>query len=261
MIDIHTHVLPGVDDGPGNFVESLEMLKVGMRDGIHGVVCTSHVLNRLTPDIEQTFQEKFRKLKELVADEGLGISLWLGSEIMCTASFDLRSPIATINNNGKYLLIELPMGQLPAGVDEVFFNLSLEGIVPILAHPARNAVIQQRPRLVHEFINRGVLMQINSGSVTGVFGKKARQTALLLLEHNLVHLVASDCHSVVSRPMHLRKCHGFIQNKFGSDLARDLFFTNPSKAVAGEDIDIREPVVPSKKSFLSRLFKTRENRS
>jgi len=257
MIDIHAHLLPGVDDGPGNFVESIEMLKSGLSDGIHGVVCTSHVLDKLSPDIEKKYQEKFNTLKEMAAKEGLGISLWLGSEIMCDASFDLKSPIATINNNGKYLLIELPMGQMPSEIGEIFFRITLEGITPILAHPARNAVIIQKPNVVYEFVNRGVLMQINSGSITGAFGRRVKETAFLLLKHNLVHFVASDCHGVVSRPMSLKKSYREIEDSFGREMADELFITNPSKAVAGKEIQIRDPMPVSRKKGIFSFFKKR----
>ncbi len=258
MIDIHAHVLPGVDDGPGNFYESLEILRGGILEGIHGVVCTSHVMENLTPELEKKFMEKFLKLKELAAKEGLGISLWLASELMSTANFDFHSPIATFNNNGKYLLIELPMAQMPSGVGEIFFQLNLEGIHPILAHPERNTVIMQKPQVIYEFINRGVLMQINSGSITGVFGKRPKDTAMLMLEHNLVHFVASDCHNPASRPMSLKRSFSVVQDKFGKKRAEDLFIKNPAKAVAGEEIDIGEPMPVKKRpgGFLS-LFRQR----
>ncbi|MCD6117820.1 hypothetical protein J7K93_12450 [bacterium] len=258
MIDIHTHLLPGVDDGPGNFNESLEILRGGVLEGIHGVVCTSHVLENLTPELEKKYIEKFLKLKELAAKEGLGISLWLASEIMSTANFDFHSPIATFNNNGKYLLIEFPMAHMPSDVGEIFFNLNLEGVHPILAHPERNAVIMQKPQVVYEFINRGVLMQINSGSIAGAFGRRPRETAMLMLEHNLVHFVASDCHNPASRPMSLKKSFSIINDKFGKERAENLFMKNPAKAVAGEEIDIGDPQpVKSRQGGFLSLFRKR----
>jgi protein-tyrosine phosphatase len=236
MIDIHTHVLPHVDDGPQSWKESLAMLQKGAEDGIRGVVCTSHVLDRLDARIENTFIEKFKELRGKVAEAPFHISLWLGSEIHCNAAFSPKSRLATFNGKGKYLLIELPLNGIPKNAEGVFFQLSLGGIVPILAHPERNGQIQQRPAVAFEFVNRGLLIQINSGSLTGRFGKTVRKTAFELIDHQLVHFVASDCHDTRNRPCNLSRAYAVVAKQWGEEMAVQMFKTNPYKAVIGEDI-------------------------
>jgi protein-tyrosine phosphatase len=242
VIDIHAHILPGVDDGPVSWGESLAMIRQGIEDGIRGVVCTSHVLDRLDEGVEKEFIQKFEELKRKIKKEGMKISLWLGAEIHCHVQFELRSPVATFNGHGKYALIELPLGQIPQDAGDLFFKLSVEGVTPILAHPERNTVILQRPRVAYEYVRRGVLLQINAGSVTGNFGKRVKRVALAMLDHQMVHFVASDCHSPGSRPMVLSKAYKVITHRWGKEIAEKLFRENPYKAVIGEEISSPPPL-------------------
>jgi len=148
MIDIHTHILPQIDDGPMDWVESLNLIKQGMRDGIRGAICTSHVLNRLDEELEGKILYKFDQLKSILNREKMDFDLWLGSEIHCNAQFNVLSKIATLNSNQKYLLIELPLGEIPMDVGEKLFQLSLDKISPILAHPERNSMILLKPQFL-----------------------------------------------------------------------------------------------------------------
>jgi protein-tyrosine phosphatase len=236
MIDIHAHILPGIDDGPFDFNQSLEMLRKGVKDGIRGVVCTSHVLNRLDGEIEKKFIETFKKLEYQVKMNKISISLWLGSEIHCHASFDKKSRLTTLNGNGKYILLELPMMEVPRDSRELFFDLILKGFTPILAHPERNLTIQKNPEIANDFVQRGVLLQVNSGSLTGMFGRKVKQTAFKMMQQQIVHFIASDCHNTKSRPLALKRAYSAVARKWGEDTARLLFQVNPYKAVIGEEI-------------------------
>ena len=264
MIDIHAHILPGVDDGPRDWQESLAILQRGRADGIRGVVCTSHVLDRLDAEVERTLIQKFKALEKIVQENGLDIRLWLGSEIHSQTKFDLTSKVATVNGNGKYLLFELPLGELPQDVGDILFHISMEGVTPILAHPERNVVIIRRPETAFDFVRRGVLLQLNAGSITGDFGKKVKGIATLLLDHRCVHFVASDCHSVRNRPMVLSKAYHVVERRWGRETAERLFRSNPYKAVMGEEIVSQTPVVyAERKSRAGRIFGARliKNRS
>ncbi len=256
MIDIHAHVLPGIDDGPSDLEGSMELIRQGYRDGIRGVVCTSHVLDELTDETERIFRNKFRQLQARIKEEALPVTLWLGSEIHCQTIFDPARPLATLNGNGKYLLIELPLSHLPSQAREILFNLSMKGITPILAHPERNGAILENTRLAWEFVRQGVLLQINAGSITGRFGRGTRKLALTLLDHNLVSFVASDCHRASSRPLILSKAREIVTRRWGRGWAEVLFELNPYRAVQGMEIDPPEPVSQDEKvTFLRRLFR------
>ncbi|MBN2103990.1 hypothetical protein JW835_08135 [bacterium] len=246
MIDIHTHLLPDVDDGPMNWNESLELLKQGEEDGIRGAVCTSHVLNRLDESLEKRLIDTFQELKERARQEGIRMALWLGSEIHCQSIFEHTNIIATINGNRKYLLFELPLGDFPNDTHARIFQLNLEKITPILAHPERNMHIMKHPETAFEMVTRGVLMQMNAGSITGVFGKKVKKAAEILMDHRLVHFVGSDCHGIASRPMILSKALKLVQKRWGSERAKNLFHRYPALAIKGEAIHADPPVAFNK---------------
>ncbi len=254
MIDIHTHILPNVDDGPRDWNEALALLRQGIEDGIKGAVCTSHVLNRLDENVERVFTKTFRELKERARDEGLDIKLWLASEIHCQSILEYSSPVATFNANGKYLLFELPLGDYPADTNEKIFQMSLDHIIPILAHPERNVHIMRHPETAFELANRGVLMQVNAGSLLGVFGKDVRKTAEVLLKHQLVQFVGSDCHGTHSRPMNLSKAYREVVKLDGEETAKNLFYRNPLTAIKGETIAAPPPVSFSRKKRKFLLF-------
>lgn len=259
MIDIHTHILPGIDDGPATWDESLTLVRQGIEDGIDGFVATSHVLDRLDTACETRYRGIFDRLREKIGQENLPVALWPGTELHCQAEFDAASPLATFNGNGAYMLIELPLGSIPANTGDLLFSLSLKGIVPILAHPERNREIQMNSRIVWEYVRRGVLLQVNAGSVTGRFGRQAQRCAQLLLKHDLVSFIASDCHHAAARPMILSSAYRVIEKKYGTDRAVTLFTENPLKAVQGERIESIDPGrYPAPRGLFARLFGTRK---
>ena len=257
MIDIHAHILPQVDDGPRSWEETMQMLREGVKDGVKGVVCTSHIYDLLDTDLETELIQKFNILKARVKKERLPISLWLGSEIHCNAKLNQASPIFTLNGNRKYVLMELPLQEFPPNAAETFFKLSLQGFRPILAHPERNGTIVQKPTMAFELVNRGVYLQVNAGSLTGNFGKRIKRLAFELIDHNLVHFIASDCHSIKGRPLLLSVAYHKVKKSWGEDRAQKLFVINPQKAVHGDDIqiDLPRPLNEKKKNIFMNLFK------
>ena len=259
MIDIHAHVLPQVDDGPKSWGESLALLRGAVDDGIAGVVCTSHVIDRLDARIEDVFVQKFEELQKRVRDAGLEIQLWLGAEIHTYTQFDVHSRLATLNGNGKYLLIEFPMAGVPADAPALFGRFIAQGVRPILAHPERNQVVLKQPSKAYEYIQGGALLQLNAGSLVGDFGRRVRGVARALLEHRMVHFFASDGHSTEGRPVALSRAYEAVARDYGEETAETLFCVNPLKAVEGEPIDSPQPVLPEdgrirRGRFMRKLF-------
>ncbi len=242
MIDIHAHLLPGVDDGPESIEESFAMIQKGYEDGISGVICTPHVVDSLNEEMERDFIGKFHALNKMVKMEEMAISLWLGSEIHYYAKYNHESKLSTLNGNGKYILLELPFTEVPNGVGETIFRMILEGKIPIIAHPERNIMIIQKPKLAYELIQRGALFQINAGSLTGDFGRTVRRVSFDFMDHHMVHFVASDCHNLNSRPMILSKAYQMVLKRWGKERAEKLFKENPMKAIQSETIFPTEPV-------------------
>jgi protein-tyrosine phosphatase len=242
MIDIHAHVLPGCDDGPSDWPEALEFLRDSAAEGVTGIVCTSHVLDNLDNRLETMLLRTFEGLQKRVRDEGIPITLWLGTEIHCSASFDPRSVAATFNGNGRSILLELPMAGIPQGVEKLFFTLVLEGRLPILAHPERNTALVENLEKVYDFYERGVLFQVNAGSFLGHFGRGAKRKAIALLDRNLVHFVASDSHCSRMRSVVMGKAFRFVKDHSGEEIADRLFRIHPGRAVKGESVDPPRPL-------------------
>ena len=242
MIDIHAHLLPGVDDGPESMEESFAMLQKGFADGISGVICTPHVVDWLNEEMERDFIQKFRALNKMIKKEEMAISLWLGSEIHYYAKYNHESKLSTLNGKGKYILLELPFTEVPKDVGETIFRIVLERKTPVIAHPERNTMIIQKPKLAYELVQHGVLLQINAGSLTGDFGRTVKRVAFDFMDHHMVHFVASDCHNPNSRPMILSKAYRMVLKHWGMERAEKLFQENPMMVIRGERISPPEPI-------------------
>jgi protein-tyrosine phosphatase len=254
MIDLHAHLLPGIDDGPSDWNESLAMIEAGYNDGIRGAVCTSHVLNRLDESMDARLTEAFEQLLGMVRERQMRMELWLGSELHVNASFNPGCKTASIAGNGRYYLLELPLNGFPNDVDERMFQFTLQGYKPVLAHPERNSVIAQHLETAYSLVQRGVLMQMNAGSLTGQFGRGIRKRAEEMLDHNLVHFIGSDCHNRRTRPMALRKAYGIVLARRGKDMAEKLFLDNPRNAVRGQDVWTPEPIPFDRKKRRIGIF-------
>ena len=242
LVDIHSHILPYIDDGADDWDSALAMLKNGEKEGIIAIVATPHILHNNDFKSEPKIINTYKELCERAKDAGLKIKIYLGCEIYAQPDTSLEHQIATLNSNKKYFLIEFPMNNIPQFVPDQFFNFIVNEQIPIVAHPERNIGFQKRPQLIFEYVQRGALMQINEGSLRGRYGEMAKHLAFKMIENNLVHFVASDGHKPNSRTVTLAKSYEIISEKFGKDAANQLFYSNPVKAIKGEPIQTNAPV-------------------
>lgn len=257
IFDIHSHVLPQIDDGSQSWDETMRMVYQAYETGTTDLAITHHILNNSDYDREEEILDKFEELKARLASAKIPLKLHLGCEIYYQHDMDLSHRISTYNNNGRYFLVEFPMQGIPRHVDEKFFEYIVDGKVPILAHPERNLGILQNPSRAYEFVQRGVLMQINSGSLVGRYGEECKQLAIALLNARLVHFVGSDGHNTTRRPVVVQDAYEIILEGWGERMAQLLFETNPKKAMRGEEIKIPEPlpVEPPRKRAKFGLFR------
>jgi protein-tyrosine phosphatase len=235
MVDIHCHILPDVDDGAESIEESLEMLKKAEAGGVQTVVATPHLIRGVYDTESSERQQMTTELQRAADKNGIniqikpGVECYLSPEIL-ENSHKLRE--LTINNNGKYILIELPMQVVPPYAGDILFSLNVQGITPILAHPARNVGICRNPNILFDFVTKGCIAQLNVGSILGYFGKRIRKIAQILLIHRLVHVVASDMHSPNS-PV-LDQALPVVEDLLGTERASRMFDEIPEHIVAGE---------------------------
>src|SRR5215510_6452385 len=254
MIDIHSHIMPEIDDGARSMEEAVRMAEIAAADGIEQMVSTPHMFNGLShnPDPSEIF-ERVAMLQSAIGDRLIvlpGNEVHISHEIAEQAR---TNRVARINNR-NYMLVEFPQLTVPIGADELFYKLQLQSIYPILVHPERNAQIQSRPSIVAGFVDRGVLIQVTAMSVTGEFGPIAKNTAATLLRHNCVHFLATDAHRADRRPPILSKGRDAAAQLVGPEKAQKLVYENPLAVITGGEIQTDPPIAfdersPGKASF------------
>ena len=212
MIDIHTHILPGVDDGSQNTQESLEMLKIQLNQGINRVVLTPHVYSVAQKVSSKSFPSLFENFQKVVKDKFPEISLYLGAELKYNPhrNMDFES-LAFKGFNHKYILIEFSM-RVKEPIVEVLYNLTRSGYTPILAHGERYLYLNLDD--YKQIKKDGTLIQINSGAVLNLDGHKLKRRANLLLKNNLVDLIASDAHNTDTRSPNLKEALDKVSKTF-----------------------------------------------
>lgn len=242
MVDIHAHIIPAVDDGPPSIEVSMELLRQGAEDGIKKVVATPHIMADDDYERESEIRARAEELRRQIQAENLGIELLLGSELYLQPEFKLDNPLATLNQNGRYFLVEFPMSLIPEFVEKRFFETIPFDKTPIIAHPERYVSVMKNVTRAFEFVKKRALLQINCGSLLGRFGRMPKETAIKLMDANLVHFVASDCHHPKGRPLQLKNAFQFVSETWGEERARTLFIENPERALQGQEIWAPEPV-------------------
>jgi protein-tyrosine phosphatase len=252
MIDIHSHILPAVDDGSPSMEISLEMLQMAADNGTTDIVATPHS-NMQFPYNEEVIAGLFRELSYKAA--GI-IKLHLGCDFHLNVD-NVQDALAnpgkyTINGNG-YLMVELPDLTSMAGMRGVFNRMLETRIVPVVTHPERNSSAQGNIKEVEAWVRDGCLLQVTAQSLTGRFGARAQRFAEALLNADLVHFVASDAHDTKDRVPVLTPAYKHVSHRWGAEKADDLFVQNPAAALAGEAIyAVPNPKKSSLFSFLRR---------
>jgi protein-tyrosine phosphatase len=264
VIDIHSHILPEVDDGARSMEEAVEMARIAAEDGIEQMVSTPHMFNGLSQNPEPPeILERVAALNEAVAAVfERRITILPGNEVHVSHDIaaQAKNNRVTKINQRNYMLVEFPQLTVPVGADDVFYKLLLQGVRPILVHPERNSQIQNHPSIVATFVERGVLIQVTAMSMTGEFGPAAKQCAEMLLRHDCVHFLATDTHRPNRRPPILSKGRDAAAAIVGVDRARALVEDNPRAVIKGEPVQAPPPKPfgtssKSKRTFFDRFFK------
>ncbi len=250
MIDIHSHILPGLDDGAPTEEVSLAMLEMAAKNGTTHIVGTPHCNGEFEYSQEKN-QVLAKGLQEKVGDRirlMTGCDFHLSYENLEEVMENAR--LYTLNQ-GNYLLTEFAYYSIPPHIEDSFLQLRTRELVPIITHPERIPIlIEERIDLIRQLVEMGCPVQITAGSLTGRFGAKVKQSCFTLLESQLVHFVASDAHDTDRRPPHLRNARRIIKKHFGADLTQALFVDNPRAAIESKPLPyLPEPAEPIRKKI------------
>ena len=253
MVDLHCHILPGLDDGPDTMEESLEMAETAIADGITHVVATPHSnfrywfdfghVRRLRDDLQARLGDRLML--------ATGCDFHLSPENLLALSKDSRR--FCINQHG-YLLVEFNEISIPPAVDQTLHEIQLSGLRLVITHPERNAILRAHPERLKDWVRRGCFGQVTAMSLTGGFGPVAQEMGLQWISEGAIQVVASDAHNTHKRPLQLRAAYNVVEERFGKEKARALFVENPLAAFEGRDLphvpEVEEaPEPPRKKRF------------
>ncbi|PYP84953.1 MAG: hypothetical protein DMF61_18005 [Blastocatellia bacterium AA13] len=249
MIDIHSHILPETDDGAHDLDEAVEMGMLSAGDGVTVMVATPHAHDSVhETHTLSSLRTKIDLLNSRLNGRPrieLGCELRFTHDVIKHVCLDKSAPTLA---GGPYALIEFPHLIAPVGSERVLFELMSNQITPVIAHPERNRVLIAEPERFFGMVEMGVLGQVDSGSILGQFGKMVQKTARLMIEHGLIHIIASDCHNTRNRLPGLSNAVAATSKLVGDEVAQALVDANPRAVVEGKPIPYRfDPVLPSKK--------------
>lgn len=235
MVDIHSHIIPNVDDGPKSWEVAEKMCRMAVEDGVEHMVATPHSNDRYAYDREYLTEA----LQQLQRRIGSRLTLSLGCDFHMSyenVQDALENPARYVIAETKYLLVELSNYSVPPSVSDSLMRLADRGLIPILTHPERNPILQGDLKRVLQWAAAGVVMQVTASAFTGLWGESVRRTAVWLLQNNAVHVLASDAHNLDRRPPGLSSARTAVAEIAGEETAQALVDDNPRAIVDGKSL-------------------------
>jgi protein-tyrosine phosphatase len=234
VIDLHTHIIPGLDHGPGDWDEALEMCRIAVADGISAIAATPHV-SEVFPNSAQRIEAAAAELRRRLGDAGIPLLVHVGGDYHVRPDLSPRN-VLTLGGNGRYFLLEFPYQVLPPRADVFIKTLLDRGLVPIVTHPERTASLQRDWHRLEPLVKAGALVQVTAGSLFGEFGPAATAAAERFLKRGWVHLLASDAHWVHERSPRLAEGRAAAARFVGESAAQALVDQNPQAILEGRDL-------------------------
>lgn len=240
MIDIHAHILPGIDDGAEDTQEMLEMAKLAVESGVTAIVATPHVN---FPGVYENYYdkyyiEKFQWTEKKLQEAEIPLRLYAGMEVFVTPDVPelLKQGNLLTINGGRYLLVEFAYDEEPQYVRRMLEKIAECGVCPVIAHPERYEFLQDYPHLAKEWKKQGYVIQANKGSFTGRFGKRAKALAYYLVDEQLIGVIASDCHGARQRTSYMLDAYEEIGRNYQEEYLERLFNDNPKRICMNQPI-------------------------
>ncbi len=240
MIDIHVHILPGLDDGPSDIFKALEMARIASNDGIKTIIACPHSHNGIYNNRRDDIISACSKFNNELKNNKIDIIILPGAELSLSLKIldDLKKNcLMTLNDTGKYFFLELPQQIVLNSVINFIGQFKRLGITPIITHPERNTAIQNNIQILQDLVLAGALSQITAGSLTGRFGNNVLKYTKKIIKAKLIHFIASDAHSIDTRPPILSKARDKLISLTNKKYTDKIMFELPHALINGEKID------------------------
>lgn len=242
LVDIHNHILPGLDDGPESLEEALLLAENAVANGITHVIATPHHRNVKYINSPISVKEAVNWLNDELLKRSIPLHILCGQEVYFHNEMlqNMEDNLLTLGESGKYLLLELPTNYLPTFIFDILLELQFSGYIPIIVHPERCRFLRKDKQQAYELVKRGVLFQVTAATVVGVNGWSMQKFAKDLIKHNLVHFIASDAHHYKDRPFLIKDAYKYIQKKFSPQYVT-YFLDNAKHVLEGS---LLQPIPP-----------------
>lgn len=238
FVDIHCHLLPGIDDGAKDWDESLAMARLAVADGIATIIVTPHQLGGFAHNCGRQIRAAALEMQAFLDEHKVPLKVLPGADVRIEAGMIAglkQGEVLSLADRRRHVLLELPH-ELYMPLDRLLADLAGVGMVGILSHPERNQGILAHPGVLRTLVDAGCLMQVTAGSVTGAFGVASQKLSLWMLEQGLVHFISTDAHGTRSRRPQMRPAFDCAAQLMGAETARDLCRRNPALVAAGRSV-------------------------
>jgi len=251
MIDIHSHILPSVDDGAQTEADSIEMARTAVEQGIHTIIATPHHRNGKYENNRENIEKQVDILNGLFESEAIPITVLAGQEVRINGDMidDLENGELLPLHRTKYLFVEFPSGHIPRYAQQMLFDIQVAGYTPIIVHPERNRELMEHPDRLYEFVRKGALTQVTAASVVGKFGKKIQKFTHQLIEADLTHFIASDAHNTTTRGFCMQEAFQVVKEQYGAE-SYYMFLENSELLIDNQNVNRMEPSMVKKKKIL-----------
>lgn len=240
MIDIHTHILPGIDDGARDLEDSIEMAAIAAHSGVHTLVATSHANTQgfFREYSVNTYMERLFLLRKALNEEKIPLEVLSGMEIFMSEEVPdmIREERLLPINGTDYFLMEFGFGIEQEEMDDLLDQVMELSLIPIIAHPERYRCVQESAKSLFYWMEQGCLTQVNRGSIFGRFGEKAKMCVDHLLEKRMVSAIASDAHKPYERTTYMADIKEYMERQYSFEYSKELLYDNPRKILKGERI-------------------------
>lgn len=251
LVDIHCHILPGVDDGAKDWQTSIKLAREAVADGVTHAVCTPHMLNDKYINHNKDVIRLTENFQDMLDDAKIPLTVFPGKEVRISGDLPKAlddDDILFLDEDGQYMLLEFPSDDVPAYTRDMVFKVMQRGITPIIVHPERNNRILKKPTILQNLIKKGCLVQITASSYVGTFGKDIEEMSRKFIEAGQCACFASDAHDLPKRQYEYSEALEKLSNEFGSERAQE-FRDNAQAIVNGDDVQLDWRPLKKKKKF------------